>query len=110
MQEITKHTTVIKAATGSHGISSTGAVFKFAANFPYSEVITKNGYAIGYANHAFVLIIRTDGTTDARPIPMEKIGVRIHTASSQKHANIGIADAHIIPTSLKTKSGDSRKL
>lgn len=70
-----KQTMVTAIATGIHGKKSTRAVVRFLASFPYSEVITKNGYDIGYANHAFVLIIRTDGTMEANPIPMEKIGV-----------------------------------
>ncbi len=66
---------VIAIATGIHGKKSTCAVVRFFASFPYSDVITKNGYDIGYANHTFVLIIKTDGTIEANPIPMEKIGV-----------------------------------
>lgn len=70
-----KHKIVITMATGIHGISSTCAVSRLVASFPYSAVITKNGYDIGYANHTFVLIINTDGTIEAKPIPIEKIGV-----------------------------------
>lgn len=70
-----KQTMVMTIATGIHGKSSTCEVVRFVASFPYSEVITKNGYDIGHANHAFVLIIRTDGTMEANPMPMEKIGV-----------------------------------
>lgn len=69
-----KQTIVMAIATGIHGKNSTCEVVRFVASFPYSEVITKNGYDIGYANHAFVLIIRTDGTMEANPMPMEKIG------------------------------------
>lgn len=61
-----KQTIVMTIATGIHGKSSTCEVVRFVASFPYSEVITKNGYDIGYANHAFVLIIRTDGTMEAK--------------------------------------------
>lgn len=86
-----KQTTVMAIATGIHGKNSTCEVVMFVASFPYSEVMTKNGYDIGYANHAFVLIIRTDGTMEANPIPMEKIGVMIHTASQQKNASIGMS-------------------
>lgn len=67
-----KQTIVMAIATGIHGKNSTCEVVRFVASFPYSEVITKNGYDIGYANHAFVLIIRTDGTMEANPMPMEK--------------------------------------
>ena len=66
---------VMKIATGIHGKNSTCAVVRFFASFPYSEVITKNGYDMGYTNQTFVLIIKTDGTIEANPIPMEKIGV-----------------------------------
>ena len=63
------------AATGIHGRSFTCDVVRFAASFPYSAVTTKNGYAIGYANHSLVLMIRTEGTMEASPTPIEKIGV-----------------------------------
>lgn len=56
-------------------MNSICAVVRLEADFPYSAVITKNGYDIGYANHIFVLIIKTDGTIEASPIPIEKIGV-----------------------------------
>ena len=39
-QEIIKQITVIPTATGSHGISSTSDTERFAANVPYSDVIT----------------------------------------------------------------------
>lgn len=102
--------TVIPAATGSHGVSLTCDVARLSANFPYSAVITKNGYDIGYANHIFVFIIKTEGTMDASPIPMEKIGVWMHTDKSQKNAIIGIDAANIIPASLSTNNGCKIKL
>ena len=39
-----KQTIVMAIATGIHGKSSTCEVVRFVASFPYSEVITKNGY------------------------------------------------------------------
>lgn len=100
---------VMPNATGNHGIHSTCIVVKFEANLPYSDVITKNGYAIGYKNHAFVFIIKIDGTMEARPTPIEKIGVWIPTDKSQKNASIGIEDKNIHPASLKTNKGDNIK-
>ena len=97
-------------ATGIQGTSSTCIVVSFRANFPYSAVITKNGYETGYANHIFVLIIKTEGTIVASPIPIEKIGVWMHTNTPQKNASIGMADINIMPASFSTNNGCKIKL
>jgi len=70
-----KQAIVIPIATGRNGNNSICAVVRLEVSFPYSDVITKNGYDIGYANHILVFIIKTDGTIEASPIPMKKIGV-----------------------------------
>lgn len=75
MQETLKAVTVVTMATGIHGTGSTCTVSRLAASYPYSEVITKKEYDMGYANHIFVLIIITEGTMDAKPILTEKMGV-----------------------------------
>lgn len=102
--------TVTAAATGIKGTSSIGAVDRLLASLPYSDVITKKGYAMGYANQSFVFMASTDGTMEARPMPIEKIGVRMHTDRSQKNASIGMADRKISPASRKTNSGGRIKL
>lgn len=83
---------LITTATGIHGTNSTCAVSRFVANLPYSATITKKEYDMGYANQILVLITNTDGTIDAKPIPMEKIGVWMHTDNIQKNESIGMAD------------------
>ena len=47
MQEINKVMRVTAIATGIQGISVTCAVSRFAASFPYYDVITKKGYDMG---------------------------------------------------------------
>lgn len=79
-----KQIPAITAAVGNHGNRLMSDVERFAASFPYLAVITKDGYAIGQANQSFVLIISTDGTMEQSPIPMEKTGVWMQTASIQK--------------------------
>ena len=96
-------------ATGIHGMKSTCVVARLEASLPYSAVIIKNGYAMGYTNHIFVFISNTDGTIEASPIPMEKIGVWMHTDKSQKKASIGTDDIRSRQASFHTNVGGKMK-
>lgn len=67
-----------------------------------------SGYDIGQANHAFVFIISTDGTIEARPMPTEKTGVRMQTDNAWKKVIMGTEAKNISPASFRTNVGDNK--